>query len=54
MPIQRRLPKRGFTPLRKVEYSLLNIRDLKVFESGATVDAPVLIKTGIIRHLKTG
>jgi len=54
MPIQRRLPKRGFTPLRKVEYSLLNIRDLKVFESGATVDAPVLIKTGIIRHFKDG
>jgi len=54
MPIQRRLPKRGFSPLRKVEYSLLNIRDLKVFESGATVDAPALIKTGIIRHFKDG
>jgi large subunit ribosomal protein L15 len=54
MPIQRRLPKRGFTPLRKLEYMLVNIRDLKAFESGATVDVPVLIKSGLVRHLKDG
>lgn len=54
MPIQRRLPKRGFTPIRRVVYSLINIRDLKPFESGATVDVPGLIQKGIIRHLKDG
>ncbi|MBA4394186.1 MAG: 50S ribosomal protein L15 [Desulfobacca sp.] len=54
MPIQRRLPKRGFTPIRKVNYTLINLRDLKLFESGSTVDVPVLIQKGIIRHLKDG
>jgi large subunit ribosomal protein L15 len=54
MPIQRRLPKRGFTPISRVEYTLVNLRDLKAFENGATVDIPVLIQKGIIRHLKGG
>jgi large subunit ribosomal protein L15 len=54
MPIQRRLPKRGFTPIRRVDYTLINLRDLKSFESGSTVDVPVLIQKGIIRHLKDG
>jgi large subunit ribosomal protein L15 len=54
MPIQRRLPKRGFTPLHKEEYALLNIRDLISFEKGSTVDVAGLIRMGIIRHLKDG
>ncbi len=54
MPIQRRLPKRGFTPIRKSEYALINIRDLKSFEKGATVDVPGLFQMGIIHHLKDG
>jgi large subunit ribosomal protein L15 len=54
MPIQRRLPKRGFTPIRRVVYSLLNIRDLQSFETGSTVDTAVLLRMGIIRHLKDG
>jgi large subunit ribosomal protein L15 len=52
MPIQRRLPKRGFTPISRVCFSLVNIRDLKSFSSGSTVDVPALIKMGVIRHLK--
>lgn len=52
MPIQRRLPKRGFTPISRISYTLINIRDLKSFSSGDTVDLPALIKGGIIRHLK--
>jgi len=54
MPIQRRLPKRGFTPIRKVSYTLINIRDLKSFESQSTVDVPALIRKGIIHQLKDG
>jgi large subunit ribosomal protein L15 len=54
MPIQRRLPKRGFTPIRKMDFTLINLRDLKSFESGSTVDVPVLIQKGLIRHLKDG
>jgi large subunit ribosomal protein L15 len=54
MPIQRRLPKRGFTPIRKKVYNLINIRDLQIFETGSTVDTPTLLKQGIIRHIKDG
>jgi len=32
MPLQRRLPKRGFTPLDRIEYSLVNISQLDMFE----------------------
>ncbi|OGP51766.1 MAG: 50S ribosomal protein L15 [Deltaproteobacteria bacterium RBG_13_43_22] len=52
MPIQRRLPKRGFTPIHKTSYTLINIRDLKSFPGGSTVDVPALIQSGVIRHLK--
>jgi large subunit ribosomal protein L15 len=54
MPIQRRLPKRGFTPLNRKTFTLINIRDLKSFENGSTVDLPVMIQMGIIRHLRDG
>jgi large subunit ribosomal protein L15 len=54
MPIQRRLPKRGFTPISKTIYTLLNLRDLAAFEAGATVDVAGLIRQGVIRHLKDG
>ena len=52
MPIQRRLPKRGFTPISRVCYTLVNIRDLKPFSGGSTVDVPALVQMGVIRHLK--
>jgi large subunit ribosomal protein L15 len=29
MPLQRRLPKRGFRPYRRVEYQVVNVRDLE-------------------------
>ncbi len=54
MPIQRRLPKRGFTPLDRKTFTLINIRDLKSFENGSTVDLPVMLQMGIIRHLRDG
>jgi large subunit ribosomal protein L15 len=54
MPIQRRLPKRGFTPISKTVYTLLNLKDLADFEAGTVVDIPGLIKQGVIRHLKDG
>lgn len=48
MPLQRRLPKRGFTPLSRIEYSVVNISQLDVFEAGATVDAAALASKGLI------
>lgn len=49
MPLQRRLPKRGFTPISKIEYSLVNLNQLETFESGATIDSAVLAEKGLIR-----
>ncbi len=54
MPLQRRLPKRGFTPLTKKVYSLVNLRQLENFESGSTVDAEALIAAGMIKDVADG
>lgn len=54
MPMQRRLPKRGFTPLDKVQFVIVNIGQLDVFESGTVVDAAALIQKGLISSVKDG
>ena len=50
MPLQRRLPKRGFTPLDRIEYSVVNLNQLEVFDAGATVDAAALVSKGLIKN----
>ena len=50
MPLQRRLPKRGFYNAFKTEYAIVNIRDLNRFESGAQVDAEALAAAGLIKN----
>jgi large subunit ribosomal protein L15 len=50
MPLQRRLPKRGFTPLERIEYSIVNLKQLDVFEAGATVDSAALAAKGLIKN----
>lgn len=54
MPLIRRLPKRGFTNVFKKRYATINIRDLNRFESGSTVDADILLKSGLIKRLENG
>lgn len=54
MPLQRRLPKRGFTPLTHKEYALVNLRDLELFESGSVVDIETLGRAGLIGQIKDG
>lgn len=49
MPLQRRLPKRGFTPLERVEYSVVNLSQLDVFEAGAEVDTAALVAKGLVK-----
>lgn len=49
MPLARRLPKRGFNNLFRVEYQVVNVADLKKFESGAAVTPDVLYEKGLIR-----
>ena len=52
MHLQRRLPKRGFKPLERVEYSLVNLSRLDVFEAGAEVDTAALAAKGLIKGTK--
>lgn len=54
MPLQRRLPKRGFTPLSRMEYALVNLRDLELFDAGSVVDIEALGKAGLVGQLKDG
>lgn len=49
MPLQRRLPKRGFTPLDRVEYSIVNLSQLDVFEAGTVIDGSALAAKGLIK-----
>ena len=49
MPLQRRLPKRGFTPLKRTEYGLVNVVDLEDFEAGSTVTPELLKAAGLVR-----
>ena len=52
MPLQRRIPKRGFRPLDKTQYQLVNVQTLERFDEGQTVDAPALKAGGLIKSLK--
>jgi len=42
MPFHRRIPKRGFTNIFRVEYDVVNIGDLDRFEAGASVTPEAL------------
>src|SRR5438552_13476949 len=53
MPIQRRVPKRGFTNYFRVEYALLNIGDLEALDL-KEVDLSVLLAQGVIKDGKDG
>jgi large subunit ribosomal protein L15 len=54
MPIQRRLPKRGFTNIFRKKIAVINLRDLLAFESGSLVDEAVLVKAGLVKGQKDG
>ncbi|MFW6113816.1 MAG: 50S ribosomal protein L15 [Actinomycetota bacterium] len=52
MPLQRRLPKlRGFKPLNKKEFHLVNVEALNRFSDGDVVTPEVLVERGIIKKL---
>jgi large subunit ribosomal protein L15 len=54
MPIQRRLPKRGFTNPFKKEYALINLKDLKEFEPNASIDIQIMKEHGLVKNVKDG
>ncbi len=55
MPLQRRMPKRGFNNIFATEYATVNVSDLEArFDNGATVDAEALKACGLLKDLKDG
>src|SRR3954453_5683185 len=52
MPIQRRVPKRGFTNPFRIEYAIVNVGDLNDVEGEIDLDA--LIASGTLKDRKGG
>ena len=42
MPLQRRIPKRGFTNIFRKEYAIVNVKDLNCFDDGSIVTIELL------------
>ena len=54
-PLQRRMPKRGFTNIFRKDYVIVNLETLDdKFEAGATVDTQALVSSGLVRNPKDG
>ena len=49
MPLQRRVPKRGFNNIFATEYAILNVAALNAFEDGAVVDLEAVKKAGLVK-----
>ncbi len=54
MPLQRRIPKRGFNNIFAKEILCVNVGSLERFESGAVVDTQALIDAGLIKKCCDG
>ena len=52
MPLARRLPKRGFKNISRVEYQVVNLAELTRFDAGSVVDLAVLCDAGLARRRK--
>ena len=54
MPLQRRIPKRGFTNIFRKEYSVVNVADLATLGGKDPITPEVLLEKGLIRNMKDG
>ena len=54
MPLFRRMPKRGFKNINRVEYAVVNIEKLNKFEDGTEVTPTLLVESGIVKNEKDG
>jgi len=54
MPMQRRLPKRGFNNIFATHYTIVKVSDLDVFDAGSVVNTQALLDKGIIKKQQDG
>jgi len=52
LPLQRRLPKRGFTNPDKKQFTLLNLERLQEVPEGTVVSPEYLLREGILRRIE--
>ena len=53
LPLIKRLPrKRGFTNIFRIEYSIVNVDKLNVFEEGSEVTPEKLVAAGVVKSLR--
>lgn len=54
MPLQRRVPKRGFNNIFATKYAIVNVSDLEAFDADAVVDAKALQDKGLVKKVYDG
>ena len=55
MPLQRRVPKRGFNNIFATRYATVNVSDLEQrFEDGAVVDEQAIVEAGLLKKTLDG
>lgn len=54
MPLQRRLPKRGFNNIFATVYATVKVSDLEKFEADSVVDVNALLEKGVIKKSLDG
>ncbi len=54
MPLQRRVPKRGFNNIFATRYAIVNLAALNKFENGAVVDTEALKAAGLVKNSYDG
>ena len=54
MPLQRRVPKRGFNNIFATNFAIVNVSDLEVFEAGAVIDTQALQDKGLVKKTYDG
>ncbi len=54
MPLQRRIPKRGFNNIFAKEIVSINVGSLNRFEEGAVVDVAALVEAGLVKNYFDG
>ncbi|MDI6780515.1 MAG: 50S ribosomal protein L15 [bacterium] len=54
MPLQRRIPKRGFHNINRREFAIINVERLAEFEAGSAITSDLLLRTGMVSKLKCG
>lgn len=55
MPLQRRVPKRGFNNIFAKQYVTVNVSDLEArFEAGAEIDTKAIVASGLVKNPRDG